>query len=140
MIDEKNVIRMRVPFPDIDSGLAARPHMYICLKSGTQKEFIKCQTFKPRHLFRNKAPHNYLIEDPDIDRNPFYDKTTIDCDKSFGVENVTVDKSLITDKREDVCDALFRGVKHKINHSNFVTNFLDIAPLLTINSKITSNQ
>lgn len=138
LIEEKNVIRMRVPFPNINSGLAARPHMYVCIKSGTQKEFLKCQSFRPAHLLKHKPPYKYLIEPPDINRNPFDNKTTIDCDKSFGIENVIVDKSLITSKRKDICDELYKGLKHEIGHNKFIKKHISISPLLSLNTMIRS--
>ncbi len=127
---------MRVPFPNVDSTLAVQAHMYICIKSGTQKEFLKCQTFKPAHLRKHKPPYKNIVESPDINRNPFTNKTTIDCDKSFYIDNVIVDSSLVTPRRKDVCNELFDDIKIKIQHKSFSKNSLDIAPLLSLNKKI----
>lgn len=127
---------MRVPFPNVDSGLAVKPHMYVCMKDGTQKEFIKCQSFRPRHLTKKGPPFHFLIESPDEKRNPFSNKTIIDCDKSFGVDNVIVDKSLITQIRKDVCEDLFQRIILKTNHTSFVKKFIDLSPLLSLNTKL----
>lgn len=137
LIEQRHVVRMRVPFPNVDSTLAVQPHMYICIKNGAQKEFIKCQTFKPTHLLKNKRPFKYIIESPDINRNPFKDKTTIDCDKSFYINNVIVDRSLLTTRRIDVCEELFNSIILEINHQNFSKSSIDIEPLLSLNTKIT---
>lgn len=58
MINEKNVIIMKIPYPMINGGLALKPHMYICKKSqSTNHEFIKCQTLKPYMLTSNIMQH-----------------------------------------------------------------------------------
>lgn len=129
---------MRVPFPNIDSNLAVRSHMYICLKQGSRKEFVKCQTFKPNHLIKSKPPFNYLIESSDINRNPFSNKTTIDCDKSFSIEDVVIDKSLLTTRRKDVCDDLFDGIMESIKHDSFLAESIDVASFISLNHKVKS--
>lgn len=129
---------MKVPFPDVDSTLAVKSHMYVCIKNGIRKEFIKCQTFKPTHKIRNRPPYKFLIEKADINRNPFVSKTTIDCDKSFFLDGVIIDQSLVTDRRKDVCEDLFLSIKEKINHKSFKENYIEIKPLLSLNNKIKS--
>lgn len=129
---------MRVPFPNIDSGLAVHSHMYVCIKKGTQKEFIKCQSFKPQHLMRNKSPKHKIIESANITRNPFINKTTIDCDKSFYIEGVTIDEDLLANRRRDVCEDLFNSIIGKIKHKEFVRETIDVASFLTLNQKVRS--
>ncbi|MGJ9460272.1 hypothetical protein [Oceanobacillus sp. CF4.6] len=138
MIDQKDVVRMRVPFPNLDSKLAVQAHMYVCVDSGTQKEFVKCQTFKPTHLIRSKPPYRCIVETPDIKRNPFQGKTTIDCDKSFYIENVVIDRSLLTTKRKDICEDLFTSITSVIGHVAFAKKVIDLAPFLSLNQKISS--
>lgn len=124
---------MRVPFPQIDSALAVRSHMYICIEEGTQKEFVKCQTFKPVHLISNRRPYKNITEEPDLTRNPFSNKTTIDCDKSFTLENVILKKSLVTERRKNVCTELFNDIIEKINHGDFVKESLEQSQFLSLN-------
>lgn len=138
MINEKSVIRMKVPFPDVDSGLAMKAHMYVCTKAGSKKEFIKCTSFKPRHFNLNVPPYNRITEDVDPSRNPFSSKTILDCDKSFLAENVVVDTSLLTTKRPDVCDDLFTEIENKVSHSQFSKKILDTNELMTLNTKISN--
>ncbi|WP_311078317.1 hypothetical protein [Paenibacillus polymyxa] len=136
MINKKDVVRMLVPFPNIDSQLALDTHMYICLEEGNQKEFIKCQKFKPTHLISSKPPFNTIVENPDITKNPFNLKTTIDCDKSFIVSNVQVDTRLLTTHRRDVCHELFEDIKAKTDHPQFYTEPIDSDNLCRINRLI----
>ncbi|WP_225750362.1 hypothetical protein [Streptococcus sp. Marseille-Q4154] len=111
MISEKDVVRMKVPYPSISDGMAVASHMYICHKhSGTEYEYIKCQTLKPYMLTRNPMVH-YHDEQPDISRNPFTRPTRIDCDKLFLTTTVHYDDRLKTSNRPDVCEDLFRSVR-----------------------------
>ena len=44
MIDRKDVVTIRIPFPNISSDLAVRSHMYICHHTKQRlKKFVKCQ-------------------------------------------------------------------------------------------------
>ena len=75
MIELKDVIRMKIPYPSINARLAANSHMYICRKKeGTYYEYVKCQTLKPYMLYNNIIKH-YHDEDADITRNPFVHNT-----------------------------------------------------------------
>lgn len=45
LIDRSDVVRIKMPFPDITSNLAVNSHMYIChYVSGNTVSFVKCQT------------------------------------------------------------------------------------------------
>jgi hypothetical protein len=110
--------------------------MYICIKSGNSKEFIKCQSFKPVHLLKGRPPYNFKIEESDIARNPFDKKTTIDCDKSFCVKNVVVDKGLVTINRNDVCEELFDEILYISDHEQFKKNHIDITSFVSLNFKV----
>ena len=128
---------MRIPFPLIDSGLAVIPHMYVCLnKSGDTKNFVKCQSLKPRHLGKNKEPFRRIEEDPDSTRNPFKQKTLIDCDKKFLIESTEISKDLLTSSRRDVCQSLFDKIKSETSHASLATHRIDSVSLAYLNSKI----
>lgn len=139
MIDQADVVTMRVPFPQIESSLAVKAHMYVCVQNGTHKKFIKCQTFKPLHIAKTKPPYQYLIEPANIKRNPFMNKTTIDCDKAFCLDNVTIDKSLLTKRRKDVCEDLFGEIQEKTEHVAFLEELLDSSHFLYLNKKAQSS-
>lgn len=114
MIRKKDVIRMKIPFPDISSNLALKSDMYICRSScGTKYEYVKCQTLKPFMLI-NSPIINYHDEEPDLSRNPFTKKTRIDCDKLFISSNVLYDDKLKTTARPDVSNEVFQSVEEKL--------------------------
>lgn len=137
MIDIKEVITVKVPFPTIADNLALIPHMYICLDSTEdKKDFIKCQTLKTKHLGGNKKPFRRVEENSDITRNPFRKKTLIDCDKKFSFENVEISRDLLTRSRKDVCQSLFNQVQTECNHPDLTEHLVDITNLAQINSKI----
>ena len=114
MINERDVIRMKVPYPSVDSGLAVAAHMYICKKSVNHNyEYIKCQTLKP-YMLNNNLLRHYHDEKANLDRNPFKHTTRIDCDKLFLTHTVEYSDDLKTQPRSDVCDDLFRTVIDEI--------------------------
>lgn len=111
MIDKKDVIRLKIPFPNIDSGLALKSHMYICKKNvNYDKELIKCQTFKPKLIFLLK---NFLKEDPNSLRNPFKNTTIIDLDKIFKINKVIIPLELKTDIKSKVSEDLYNDLLSK---------------------------
>lgn len=138
LIDKADVITMRVPFPNINSSLALKSHMYICIQNGNNKEFIKCQRFKITHILAGLPPNQYLIEEPNINRNPFIKTTIIDCDKSFCVSCVIIDKKLLATR--NVCNELLDSVMEKITHSNFSKENLDPITLSALNCLICLNK
>lgn len=121
MINAKDVLRMRVPYPNISSRLALSSHMYICKTADAPAyEFVKCQSLKPYMLASGVFRH-YCDEAPDIRRNPFEKTTRIDCDKLFVTEKVRYDDGLKTALRPDVCQELFDAVLTELNADGYVT-------------------
>lgn len=133
MIKKTEVIRMKVPFPNINAALAVTSHMYICIGDGNKKEFVKCQTYKPIHEISSVRPFNFIKEPPSASRNPFNGTTTIDCDKSFCVDNVKMDERMLTTNRKDVCSELFTAVTLKTDHQNFSRESVDSNELCNLN-------
>lgn len=110
MISERNVIRMKVPYPSISSDLAVQAHMYVCRTSTHPKySFVKCQTLKPYMLVANPTKH-FIDEQPDSNRNPFSRTTRIDCDKLFSTEKVNYSDALLTTRRCDICQELYDNI------------------------------
>lgn len=136
MISKSDVIRMRVPFPNISSGLAVKAHMYICIEGGLKKKFIKCQTFKPSHALSGRPPKYYIQEPADPSRNPFQNTTTIDCDKEFCVNDVEISLDLLTDVRRDVSEKLFQEIINTTQHEEYKSENMDPNQLANLNSKI----
>ena len=114
MINTKDVITIRVPYPDTTSILARIPHMYICTDvSDPSCELVKCQSFKPYHTLVGSSPVCRIVEQPNNTRNPFRHPTIIDLDKLFIAMRTLLPDSLIT--TQGVCDALLVEIKTKIN-------------------------
>lgn len=113
MIEPRDVVTIRIPFPDMTSGLASAAHMYICNeKSASNKDLVKCQTATNKMLI-NGTVKNYIMEKSNPDRNPFKKLTLIDCDKIFRVKNVRIDLSLLTFPRY-ICKDLHKKVNLKL--------------------------
>lgn len=138
MIEEKDVVTMRIPYPSIDSNLAVSTHMYICTKNDDEKKFVKCQTLKPYHLKEGSEPLRKIIEDANIQRNPFKRKTLIDCDKNFAVNGVSIPSDLLATSRRDVCKDLFAQIKRSLSHDGVDTHQLEKDLLLKLNYKMKS--
>lgn len=137
MIKEKDVIRMKVPFPTISSGLAVQAHMYICGQdSAPDYGFIKCQTLKPKMLGSTTLSH-YIDEPADISRNPFSRTSRIDCDKFFVTASVRYDDGLKTTTRPDVCQNLYDAVKTELIADGYHTISIDEDELISLNYLIT---
>lgn len=117
MIKERDVVRLKVAFPDISSTLALQKHMYICIqKEQNRKQLVKCQTYKPlEHGDKAKPPFRYIVERKNPTRNPF-DKpqTLIDLDKLFVVSGLSLPLSCLTTNRRDVCKDLFKSIKEQL--------------------------
>ena len=136
MIRERNVIRMKVPYPSVQGGLAVSAHMYICKEISEQScSFIKCQSLKPQMLISGKFKH-YCDEQPDISRNPFRRATRIDCDKLFFTQNVEYDDGLKTSGRDDVCEELFNKVTAELKADGYESINIDEDTLVSLNPLI----
>lgn len=114
MINIRDVIRMKIPYPTIRDKLAVTAHMYICQsKNGSDHQFVKCQTLKPYMIYNNTMRH-YLDEKPDIERNPFTRTTRIDCDKVFGTNGVMYSDAMKTTLRPDVSQDVFLALEREL--------------------------
>lgn len=139
MINERNVIRMRVPYPSISSDLAVQAHMYICRTSAHPKyAFVKCQTLKPYMLVNNPIKH-FIDEKPDSTRNPFSRTTRIDCDKLFSTEKVNYSDALLTSSRCDICQELHDNIVTELEADGWAdvpidneTELIKLNPLITL--------
>lgn len=137
MINKKDVIRMKVPYPSVSSKLALNSHMYICKTvSGSLREFVKCQTLKPYMLINDVILH-YCDEQPDINRNPFKKTTRIDCDKLFVTNSVKFDLKLRTDSRPDICKELYDDIIKELKIDVHKRIKINENELLKLNSLIT---
>lgn len=134
MINRKDVVRIRLPFPDISSDLAINPHMYICHHvEDTTVRFVKCQTLKP-YMLSSAVMKHYWDESPDINRNPFKRLTRIDCDKEFFTTAVKYGDELKTTVRPDVCDDVMRHVDSELLCDGYYSNHINEKELLSLNT------
>ncbi len=137
MINQRDVIRMRVPYPDIASELAVSSHMYICKSAdGIFYEYIKCQTLKPYMLAKGLFKH-FVDEEADISRNPFQRTTRIDCDKLFFSDSVQYDDRLKTTIRPDICPELYDTVADELESDGYETIKMDGDQMAFINPMVT---
>ena len=128
---------MKVPFPNINAGLALQAHMYICGKEEKPEYgFIKCQTLKPQMLGSRVVRH-YVDEPADLNRNPFSRTSRIDCDKFFVTTSVEYDEKLKTTSRPDVSDELYESVKRELAADGYITILVNEDELITLNALIT---
>lgn len=131
MIKQKDVIRLQIPYPSISSDLAVQAHMYVCKERTSEHcELVKCQTLKPSII---KCLKHYCIEKADINRNPFVHTTLIDCDKVFQLIEITLNASLKTTRRPDVCDELFGKITQELSEDGFENIKLDKDNVLSLN-------
>ena len=133
MIKKKDVVIMRIPFPNIESQLARDAHMYICLENHPKK-FLKCQS-SYKHLKDVKSPpYNFIEEIPDIRHNPFGRVTLIDCDKSFLMSHdISLTEDLLHRKRRDISEELFGKLEYAIKHDKFKEVVLDAKIVVELN-------
>lgn len=137
LINRKDVIRIKMPFPDISSVLAVNSHMYICcFNKENQVGFVKCQTLKP-YMITDSPMKHYWDEEPDIQRNPFMHTTRIDCDKEFVTRDVQFDDRLKTTTRTDVCEDTMKHVEGELECDGYMTNNVQADDLLEINGLVT---
>ncbi len=128
---------MKIPYSTIKASLAVAPHMYIYLdETNDKRRFLTCQSLKPYHLGKNKLPYKRVIEDPNLQRNPFLKKTLIDCDKTFVIENAEISRDLLTNSRKDICQSLYNQVNDTSNHSELVEHPINARTLSELNYKI----
>ncbi len=136
LINRSDVVRIKMPFPDITSDLAVNSHMYICHRvNGNTFGFVKCQTLKPYMLISSPISH-YWDEAPNIARNPFQRTTRIDCDKEFVTCNVCYDDRLKTITRPNVCGDVMVHIDTELICDGYISNRIAEGDLLSLNSLI----
>ena len=133
MINSKDIIRMRMPFSNINSKLAVNSHMYVCYHYQINDyKLVKCQTFKNRFYNLNHK----IIESEDINRNPFKHKTLIDCDKLFKLNEIIIPESLLTTTRRDICDDLFSKIDVELKTDGYETKGMDRVMVKSVNPAV----
>ncbi|MCL1896777.1 MAG: hypothetical protein FWG03_09540 [Clostridiales bacterium] len=114
MIEKKEVVHVKVPYPDISPGLAKRVHTYICAKKAyAAKRLVKCQSMKLSSIIRGAGVTNYIVESSNAARNPFPRTTLIDCDKLY-IADIKIPRTLLATPRPDVSQKLYEEIIEKI--------------------------
>ncbi|WP_279083236.1 hypothetical protein [Lactobacillus apis] len=133
MISPQDVVTIKLPFPNINSGLAVSSYMYICDKrKNNDYSFVKCQTLRNNFY----KLHNYIIEQADITRNPFKHTSLIDCDKLFNIKSVSISEDLLTSERRDISNDLFEQVESKLAKESYLIKEVDRLDVSNLNRKI----
>lgn len=137
MIKERDVIRLKLPYPNMSSDLAVQAHMYICysVKESTHK-LIKVQRFKPYMICDDNPITNYIVVEADPNNNPFKSKSVIDLDKLFIISDVSIDERLCSTERRDVSIELFSRITSSIKE-DIVEVVIDENKLVSLNYLIT---
>jgi len=134
LINKRDVLRIRMPFPNISADLALNAHMYICHEVVDYKCcFLKCQTLKPYMLFQDTMQH-YWDENPDITRNPFMRPTRIDCDKNFVTEGIKFSDKMKTTVRPDVCIDTMNHAELELAADGYISHTMNDSEVLSLNS------
>lgn len=137
MITRKDVIRLYVPHPTDKSGLAVKPHMYICRTENFPSYcFLKCQTAKPITIQHHSLQH-FVDELPNANRNPFFVKTRIDCDKVFLTSNTQYSNDLLTTIRSNVCEDIMLLSEKELQLDGFRKIHVNETKLQKLNQKVT---
>ncbi|RGX44602.1 hypothetical protein DWV22_09605 [Weissella confusa] len=117
MIKQNDVIRARFPYPDMISPLARHAHMYIV--KDNQYDFFKVQSFKPTHVQAGYID-NMLIEEANINRNPFDHTSVVDLDKIFSIRDVELSETMLTEIRRDISRQFADEINDQL-HTNVTT-------------------
>lgn len=134
MIKRCDVLRVKMPFPDMSSNLALNSHMYICReKVGNTVKLVKCQTLKPYMLINSPMRH-YWDELPDINRNPFQKTTRVDCDREFVTYNVYYENRMKTTIRPDVSVDVVENVERELFMEGYDVCEINEAELISLNN------
>lgn len=76
---------------------------------------------------------HFVDEEPNITRNPFRNKTRIDCDKTFLTSGIVYDPSMKTTVRPDVCDDIMVLVEKQLSCDGYIQHRMDTEELLKLN-------
>lgn len=103
MIKEQDVIKVYMPYPDIESDLAAYQHYYICNKNiNSNKIFFKCQTNKYNMITKYGGWKNFNKKFYTIRTSsfvPFIRDTVVDKEQVLKLSNTIVPLSYLSPEK-----------------------------------------
>ncbi|WP_074566299.1 hypothetical protein [Streptococcus equinus] len=138
MISERDVIKVFMPFPNEDSGLAVKKHYYICDKiESNDKYLFKCQTKKANLIIKNggikKFMNNYYIIRPSS-FVPFKRETAVDKQKVFKLQDTTVPKSYLSpEKPSEIPISTYKEIITAIRNRGFRYVEIDKPKFVSLN-------
>ncbi len=91
--------------------------MYIV--KDNQYDFFKVQSFKPTHVQAGYID-NMLIEEANINRNPFDHTSVVDLDKIFSIRDVELSETMLTEIRRDISRQFADEINDQL-HTNVTT-------------------
>lgn len=128
MIDTKDVIFLKVPYPNQHGGLAKIPHRYVV--ETPRLTLFNIQTAKPE-LVRRKIISHWVEVDPTV--GPVQHRSYIGLDVRFILEDAIVDDGAKTATPRPLDKGVFNQVIGKTK--NLENNaFLDIDELVSMNT------
>ncbi|RIL50873.1 hypothetical protein BUY93_06350 [Mammaliicoccus fleurettii] len=126
MINARDVITLKIPFPTINDTLALQAHMYVCYENSDTKKLIKVQTYKPLLLDKVNC---YIDSDDFLNEHPFKRRSLIDLDKFFICKDVTIPLTLKVKNKNGTVS------KNIYNQIDNMTKGLSLCKSFQINSK-----
>ena len=141
MISEKDVIKILMPFPDINSDLALIKHYYICHSNvQNNKVLFKCQTHKATMIAKcggNKKfrEHYYLIRAGN--QVPFVRNTVVDKKQIFALNDTMIPKKYLSpEKPSNIPGQIYADVvKEIITDSNPTIRTINKEKFLELNTE-----
>lgn len=129
MISEKDVIKIRIPYPNITDNMAKHAHMYAV--ETPRLSLFSIQTAKP-FLVEKSIIENYITLECGND-SPVKHKSYLTMDIRFILENVSVPDELKAENK--LSDSIFTVLKEKskLVKSDMLLNKQEV---LQINKKI----
>lgn len=130
MSNQRNVLRLRIPFSTHNNKLRNKPRPYVCMTNLPNLRLVKCQTVKISHRNNpNALPINRVIVHPS-NETPFISPTIMDCDKVFDVLNVSfIDTALLMitpGKPSSVSVRVFDDIQRKLDRADLEIHKLSL--------------
>ncbi|WP_211355404.1 MULTISPECIES: hypothetical protein [Enterobacteriaceae] len=135
---EGDVIKLKVPYPNISSGLVRKSHMYIYAeRKDIGKGLFVCTSKKPKHVRENVPPFNRFEISPDNTlprmKSPFTMTTLVDCDRLFFLNGVSISVNLLTNPRCVCKEYLENILRIKEENKKCDTVILDASEMVSLN-------
>ncbi|MCV2501884.1 hypothetical protein [Melissococcus plutonius] len=140
MTTEGDVLKLKVPYPNIKSGLAQKRHMYIFAERREKgKGLFVCTSKKPKHSKKGVPPLNrfeILPEEVPRTKSPFLRATLVDCDRLFFLSGVSVPLTLLTHPRCICREYLEKILQIKKNNQECEIIPLEINSIISLNPSL----